>query len=69
MKTVEQDLVEENAAMCKHDAKIDEWERRFDLLSRDLIKAANGYLSTPAALDVVEKAAGDLVDLMLGMER
>jgi len=69
MNTVENDLVAENAAMCRHDAKVDEFERRFDLLSRDLIKAANGYLSTPKALDVVEALAADLVDIYLEMER
>ena len=69
MNTVENDLVAENMAMCRHDARIDEWERRFDLLSKELIKASNGYVSTPKALDVIEKCAGDLVDLLLEMER
>jgi len=69
MNTVETDLVAENMAMCRHDARIDEWERRFDLLSKELIKASTGYVSTPKALDVIEKCAGDLVDLLLEMER
>ena len=69
MKSVESDLVQHNIDMCAHDARIDDWERRFDLLSKELIKASNGYLSTPKALDVIEKCAGDLVDLLLKMEK
>ena len=69
MGTVESDLVQHNIDMCRHDARIDEWERRFDLLSKELIKASTGYVSTPKALDVIEKCAGDLVDLLLKMER
>jgi len=69
MGTVESDLVQHNIDMCRHDSKIDEWERRFDLLSKELIKASTGYVSTPKALDVIEKCAGDLVDLLLKMEK
>ena len=69
MNTVESDLVAENMAMCRHDAKVDLWEKHFDLLSKELIKASTGYVSTPKALDVIEKCAGDLVDLLLKMEK
>ena len=69
MNSVESDLVQHNIDMARDDARVIEWERRFDLLSKELIKASNGYVSTPKALDVIEKCAGDLVDLLLKMER
>ena len=69
MGTVESDLVQHNIDMCRHDAKVDLWEKHFNLLSKELIKASTGYVSTPKALDVIEKCAGDLVDLLLKMEK
>jgi len=69
MNTVEHDLVKKAIQDRNADAQIIEWERRFDLLSRDLIKACNGYLNTPEALDIIEKCAGDLTDIYTGYER
>ena len=71
MKTVEQDLTEENAAMCKHDAKVDEWERRFEILTNDLVAASwNTFYCKPdtKAIDIIERAAADLTDYYLEME-
>jgi hypothetical protein len=69
LNTVESDLVQKAIDDRNRDDAIRDWERRFDLLSRDLMKACNGYLAKPEALDIVEKCAGDLVDIYTGLER
>ena len=68
MNKVEHDLVAENMAMVKADARVDAFESIFEPLSEALQEAARGELcpnhQTLSAnlVDIIERLAGDLAD-------
>ncbi len=72
MPSVETDLMQYQSEQAKQDAQVIEWERRFDIVvSAFTAGYYNSFYTQPdkAALDIIEKCAGDLVDLYLKMER
>jgi hypothetical protein len=61
--------IQHDRDLCQHDARIDEWEADWDLLRKNLKAEVKSLgFASEGYIDIIEKAAADLVDLKWGEE-